>query len=209
MDSWGIADKIFAVGFDTTSSNTGVHKGACTILQQLLEKNFSGWRAVITSWSWSLKLLLRNFLEIQSPLKSPPRNTFLEPDNLEKLPRGDYKEFLELAKIFLGGSIERKKGYTYSLQRPGADHHARWMSKSLYIINMSLVHHQLPELHWQTKKKIDKMALFVVLVYLKSWFNAPPLTSAGKNDISLYKSLLKFKNFHKKVSSSTCTLLNH
>jgi len=23
LDSWGIADKIFAVGFDTTSSNTG------------------------------------------------------------------------------------------------------------------------------------------------------------------------------------------
>ena len=124
------------------------------------------------------------------------------------LPRCDYKEFLELAKIFLGETIGRKKGYTYSLQRPGADHHARWMSKSLYIIKMALLHHQLPDLHWQTKKKIDKMALFVVFVYLKSWFNAPSLTSAAENDLNLYKSLQKFKSVHKKVSSSTSTVLN-
>ena len=39
-------------------------------------------------------------------------------------------------------------------------------------------------------------------------FNAPRLTSAGRNDISLYKSLLKFKNIHKKVLSSTSSVLN-
>ena len=73
---------------------------------------------------------------------------------------------------------------------------------------MALLHHQLPDLHWQTKQKIDKMALFVVFVYLKSWFNAPSLTSAAENDLNLYKSLQKFKNVHKKVSSSTSTVLN-
>ena len=31
--------------------------------------------------------------------------------------------------------------------------------------------HQL-DLQWQTKKKVEKMSLFVVFVYLKSWFNA-------------------------------------
>ena len=36
----------------------------------------------------------------------------LEPGMVALLPRGDYKEFLELAKVFLGGSIDRKKGYT-------------------------------------------------------------------------------------------------
>ena len=33
----------------------------------------------------------------------------LEPDMADLLPRGDYKEFLELAKVFLGGSVGRKK----------------------------------------------------------------------------------------------------
>ena len=33
-----LADKIIDVGFDTTSSKTGVHKRACTSLQQLLDR---------------------------------------------------------------------------------------------------------------------------------------------------------------------------
>ena len=36
LDSWQLTEKIIACGFDTTSSNTGIHKGACTLLQQLL-----------------------------------------------------------------------------------------------------------------------------------------------------------------------------
>ena len=58
-------------------------------------------------------------------------NTRLEPQNVHLLPRGDYKEFLELAKIILGGDIKRKKGFTYHIQQPGADSHARWMSKAI------------------------------------------------------------------------------
>ena len=80
-------------------------------------------------------------------------------------PRCDYKEFLELVKIILGHRVERKNGYSYTLQRPGADHNARWMSKSIYIKKMPLLLHQL-DLHWQTKKKVQKITLFVVFAYL-------------------------------------------
>ena len=38
LEAWEITEKIIACGMDTTSSNTGVHKGACTILQQLLDR---------------------------------------------------------------------------------------------------------------------------------------------------------------------------
>ena len=113
---------------------------------------------------------------------------------------------LELSKVILGGTIERKKGYTYKLQRPGADHHARWMAKAIYILKMSLLRHQL-DLHWQTKKKVEKMSLFVVFVYLKSWFSAPCLTSAATNGLELYRRLLKFKTVHKKVSSTAASVL--
>ena len=34
--------------------------------------------------------------------------------DVKKLPRSDYKELLELAKIYLGGTVERKKNYTWS-----------------------------------------------------------------------------------------------
>ena len=38
LDNWNVTEKIIALGFDTTSSNTGIRKGSCTILQQLLER---------------------------------------------------------------------------------------------------------------------------------------------------------------------------
>ena len=52
------------------------------------------------------------------------------------------------------------------------------------------------------------MALFVVFIYLKAWFNSPSLTSAAKNDLELYKLLLKFKKIHSKISQSACEVLN-
>ena len=46
-------------------------------------------------------------------------------------------ELLELALLFLGGSIERKKGWEFHLRRPGADHHAWLMSKCICPKNLS------------------------------------------------------------------------
>ena len=134
-------------------------------------------------------------------------NSRLEPQHVKDLARGDYKEYLELAKIILGGSIDRKKGYTYHIQRPGADHHARWMSKAIYILKMSLLHHQLG-LHWRTKKKIQQMALFAVFVYLEAWFTSGSLFSAASNDLKLYSRIQKFSKVNKKVSCSTAQVIN-
>ena len=133
-------------------------------------------------------------------------DSLLSPDNVRNLPRGDYKELLELSKVILGGTIERKKGYVYKIQRPGADHHARWMAKSIYILKMTLLRHQL-DLHWQTKRKVEKMSLFVVFVYLKSWFSAFCLTSAASNDLELFRRIDKFKSVHKKVSAAAANVL--
>ena len=38
LNDWGCAEKIVAMGFDTTASNTGVHRGACTFLQLQLQR---------------------------------------------------------------------------------------------------------------------------------------------------------------------------
>ena len=58
---------------------------------------------------------------------------------------------MELAKLILGETVERKKGYVFQKQRPGADHHVRWMAKSIYIMKMSLILHQIT-LHWTEKQ---------------------------------------------------------
>ena len=133
--------------------------------------------------------------------------TQLEPENVDLLPRGDYKEFLELAKLYLGGSMERKKGYEYHLQKPGADHHARWMSKCIYVLKMCLVEHQLPKLRWQTKQKVKMMSSFIIFTYIRYWFLTPSLCGAAQNDINLFKSIKKFAKVDKKVSTTTAAVL--
>ena len=77
------------------------------------------------------------------------------------------------------------------------------MSKCIYILKMCLLQHQLPSLHWSKKKKIEKMALFVVFCYLRPWFEASSIPAAATNDLLLYKSLLKFKKINKAVSTKT------
>ena len=49
-------------------------------------------------------------------------------------PRDDYKEFMELVVVSLGGEVE---GFSFKL--PGPDHHARWMSKCLYILKIQML----------------------------------------------------------------------
>ena len=38
LEDWGLKDLIIACGFDTTSSNTGIHKGSCVLLQEMLQR---------------------------------------------------------------------------------------------------------------------------------------------------------------------------
>ena len=54
-------------------------------------------------------------------------------------PTDDYKEFLELGLLILGGTPERKKGWSHSIQRPGADSHVRWMFKAIYTLKLILL----------------------------------------------------------------------
>lgn len=128
-------------------------------------------------------------------------------DNLQHLTRGDYKELLELSKVCLGGTIERKKTYSYQLSRPGADHHARWVSQCLYILKLSLLQHQIDTISPQTKKKINTMASFILFVYIKFWISSPSLTRAATNDIQLYKQITTFKRVDKNVSAAALVAL--
>ena len=91
-------------------------------------------------------------------------NSMLE---LTNQPRGDYKEFLELAKVIFKESVEKQKVYEFQTHRPGADHRARCMVKSIYdyVMKINFLLHQIP-LHLQKKKKVQRMTRFVVFLYL-------------------------------------------
>ena len=55
--------------------------------------------------------------------------------SLDVFPRDDYKELTELIEVFLTGKVHE----SFSFKRPGANHHARFMSKSIYFIKLTLL----------------------------------------------------------------------
>ena len=51
------------------------------------------------------------------------------------------------------------------------------------------------------------MSLFIIFVYLQSWFTSYLLYSAASSDLDLYKRLEKFAKIHKKLSTVGATVL--
>ena len=130
-------------------------------------------------------------------------------ENLELLPRGNHKELLELAKLILGGTLQCKNGTltVYTIHRPGAYSHVRWMSKAIYTQKLTLLEHQFPELTCHKKQKLKKMTFFILFVYLESWFRSSSLfTVASDGLIKRHQRLLKFRNIHKKLANEGLTL---
>ena len=79
-------------------------------------------------------------------------------------PHGDYKELVELLIIYLGGKI-----YNFKFRITGADHHARWMSKIIYCLKISLLINQY-KLDDESKAKLLECAKFQSIIYCKYWF---------------------------------------
>ena len=74
-------------------------------------------------------------------------------------PRDDYKELVQLVVVWLGGPVK-----TFSFRVPGADHHARWMSKAIYFMKLELLSNQF-QMTEKESASVTKMAEFVGLFF--------------------------------------------
>ncbi|KAG0711437.1 hypothetical protein GWK47_020605 [Chionoecetes opilio] len=92
-------------------------------------------------------------------------------------PREDYEELLRLSYLFLGG-----EGPAKPFRRPGALHQARWMAKAIYCLKLQMLKSQL-SLTGREKAGVERVALFVALVYCKQWHEAPISVKAPLNDV--------------------------
>lgn len=120
------------------------------------------------------------------------------PNALKKQqPRDDYKEFLTLSLLFLGGG-----GIEISFRAPGPTHHARWMAKAIYAIKIYLFREQF-HLTSREFKNIEQFALFAVLAYVRNWNEAPQGIKAPLNDVQFLETLKSYPN--KKISEKTYT----
>lgn len=118
-------------------------------------------------------------------------------DNSRYLPREDYKELLTLNLIFLGGIPPL--GVRFRV--PGAYHHARWMSKIIYIMKIYLFRHQF-KLTKHEDRSIAEFAIFASLVYIKAWIQCPIPADAPLNDLDFIKLLIDYKDVSPSISQT-------
>jgi hypothetical protein len=104
-------------------------------------------------------------------------------------PRDDYREFLELAVIFVGGTPVRG----IHIQAPGALHSARWMARVLYCYKIWMFRAHL-KLRPAEEHGMFQFLLFVSDVYIRAWFDATMAAGAPENDLRFLKQLAQYSN---------------
>ena len=115
----------------------------------------------------------------------------------EEFPRNDYKEFLELIIIFLGGTPPR--GIKFA--KLGAMHLARWIAKAIYCLKILIFRKQFCELTENETKGLIEVAGFIIKCYPFSWFNATKTAQAPVNDLIFFKKLENYKSINTKIYS--------
>jgi hypothetical protein len=234
IQQWNLTSRVKGLVFDTTASNTGLHKGACIRIEEALSRELI-WIAcrhhvmeimlshvfvcIFGPSTGPETRLFKRFQKewpslnkcayaaapekfFQDPIMSTLRQEMLHylPTALEtQQPRDDYQEFMQLSLMFLGGSgLNRGK----SFRAPGPTHHARWMGKGIYALKIFLFRQEV-KLTRREAREITEFALFVSLIYIRHWNEAPLGIRAPYNDIELLSVLKEYPNQTLAVKAST------
>lgn len=223
LDEWKLKDKVVGLSFDTTSSNSGRLSGAARLLEVKLGRTLLNLACRHHVYELTLKCVFEKlagsstgpdvglFQRFQKQWNSLDKGNFqtgwdtpqirpiIESECNELLEfalsklsdgnfRDDYREYLELVVIFLGGTASR-----ITFKKPGAFHHARWMSKVIYSLKIWLFRGQL-SLTARHLKCVTEVSLFAALVYMKPWFGVSNAAAAPRTDLEVLEKLWRYHN---------------
>lgn len=126
---------------------------------------------------------------------------------LEKdLIRNDYREFLELVIIFLGG----KSSNDIKFHPPGAIHHARWMAKAIYCLKIYIFRKQYLSNNREDELKYRDVCIFIIRAYTRAWFCSPFAAQAPNQDLNFLKCLHEYKCIDQSISDCAVKkFINH
>lgn len=92
---------------------------------------------------------------------------------------------------------------------PGAMHHARWLSKAIYCLKIFLFKQQFA-LSRAEENALRHICVFLIVFYVKAWYNAPNSIKAPNQDLTLLKNSIEFENVNAAVSQAASSkLLGH
>lgn len=106
-------------------------------------------------------------------------------------PREDYRELIELVFIYLGGGeLPARK---FFLRQPGAMHHARFMSKSIYLMKMELMTERI-SFSVEERRQVHKMAQFIALFYAKYFLRSRIAVFSPLDDLKFLSSIISYSD---------------
>ena len=217
LDEWDVRCQVRGLVFDTTSSNTGIHSGACTLLERNLNLNlvWIGCRhhvfevmlsSVFTAAFGAsggpevgiFKRFQKQWSTIDQDVFIPGSDTLFSTPELLSL-RAQlvvyYTEALntkqtrdDYAELLNLCRIFLGETANVHFRAPGATHNARWMSKAIYCLKIYLFQHQFV-LTQSEKKGVTAVSLFVSIIYGQFWNEAPVAEKAPLNDVKLLTRL--------------------
>ena len=96
--------------------------------------------------------------------------------------REDYLEMAKLCLVYIGGELPKKYS-KLKLRAPSAYHHARWMSKVLYVLKIAMLKPTFVE----NIEEIRSLALFYFVYNTRAWLTSMFDDDAPLQDLTLLK----------------------
>lgn len=122
-----------------------------------------------------------------TPQKAEEIRVFCLDQLSKEICRDDYRELLELVVMFLGFNLPKGNKF----RKPGASHHARWMSKAIYSLKIFMFRDQL-DIPKREFGGIRDVCIFLVLLYVKAWFRSSLSVEAPNNDFQFILSSMAY-----------------
>lgn len=227
---WGIADRVQALSFDTTSTNTGPFRGASLLLEQLLERDLLYLPCRHHIYELELKEAFEDKFGKTSSPGVPMFARFKEKwANIKDKPYSSGIEDDEVAiKIPVHVQIEIK---TFCLTQLN-DKHPRADYKEFLEIVLLFLGEDIPNYHfippgpisharWMakgiycpkmflfrkhlrlTKKELNGLrdiSIFIVTLYVKAWFGCTRAIAAPNQDLEFLKAATEYASIDQKLS---------
>ena len=125
--------------------------------------------------------------------------------------RDDYREFAQLCVLYVGAGESPAR-----LQRPGAMHKTRWMSRLIYTLKLALLEGRIVALPrgaitmGHQEQKVRAFAHFITHIYATWWLTCDRTVDAAWNDLQLYRHLQEYKSINNDIAeTATKTLERH
>jgi hypothetical protein len=145
-------------------------------------------------------LILFNWQCVDSFLQDQAKNVLqwgekcLENDTF---PREDYKELIQLTVLYFGGEIKGR----FVFRKPGAFHHARFMSKCIYYLKIQMMNARFIMSN-EERSQVRRMADFVALFHSKSFLRSSLASAAPVEDLQYFFLMNQYRQHDEQLADA-------